>query len=143
MENTCRDTLEEIIAERLEALKMETAGTEEYDKKVKDIVALYGLKLSEDRLDEEASAKASQRGIESEKLEFEKEKLEFEKERLDAEKRAKTEDTKQTWLKVGADIGKILLTFASNGILLLSIMNFDSRGNLPTKYLNFLFKPKL
>lgn len=155
-----RDLLEEVLEKELGILKAEE-DPEKHNQRVKEVTALYELKLGEDRLDEEASSKAMQRGIESERLEVEKEKLEtqrkiesdrlalerdkmdFERDKLEHELKSKKEDTKQGWIRFGADLGKVVLTIAGNAGMLFSIMKFEETGTISNKFLGFTFKPKL
>lgn len=155
-----RSLLEEVLEKELKTLKAEK-DSENHSQHVREVASLYEMKLSEDRLDEEASSKASQRGIESERLEVEKEKLEtqrkiesdrlaferekmdFEREKLEHELKSKKEDTKQGWLRFGADLGKTILTIAGNAGMLAAIMRFEETGTISNKFLSFVFKPKL
>ena len=136
------DKLEDLKSE-IENLKDEEVDAEGHSQRVKEVASLYELKLSEDRLDEEASSKASQRGVESEKLELEKEKIKLERDKMDHELKIKKEETKQGWVRFGADLGKVILTIAGNAGMLAAIMKFEETGTISNKFLNFTFKPRL
>lgn len=129
MEDEVKTMLEEAIRDGFNGLKKTEAGSEQHSKQTEDICKLYGMKLKEDELSDENTAKAMQRGADSEKLERECEL-----------KRVEFGLTQQRAL---LDIGKAIILIAANGCWMRGIMKFEETGSITTKAFGLVPKLKL
>lgn len=127
MEDENKKLLEDAIKRSLESL--DDPKDESYSKQVSDICKLYDLKISEEKIAEDANSKAMQRGADSEKLDY--------------EAALKKEETKQTIFRSIGDIGKTALTLLAYGIWLGQIMTFEQTGTIRSKAFGFIGKPKI
>lgn len=127
-ENKIAALLDEEIEAALAKLKTMDKGSQEYGALVSHIAKLNEQRLTEMRLNADASNKAFDRAIEDEKMVH--------------EKQLKLEETKQTKLKVWSELGKagmgLLTTFG--GILLIG--GYEEFAPMVSKAMQFLPKPK-
>lgn len=127
-ENKIPGMLDEAIEQALKELKDVGVGSPEYGTLVTNIAKLNEQRLAEIRLENENSNKAFDRAIEDEKMAHEKE--------------LKLEETKQTKIKVIADVGKAGLSLLCTGISILAIMSYEEFAPIVSKAFQFVPKPK-
>ncbi len=127
--NETKDLLEEVVNSGLEKLSTLDPTSTEYAQLAATVVKLHEQQMAEVKVDVETDEKALARGAESEKQ--------------DHEQRLKKEETKQTWLKLGCEIGKTLLLIGANCLWMRSIMHFEETGTISTKAFGFIGKPKI
>lgn len=120
--------LDEAIEDAFIRLKTMDKGSQEYNAMVSNIAKLNEQRLTEMRLDADASNKAFDRAIEDEKMAH--------------EKQLKLEETKQTKLKVWADFGKSGLSLLGTAVTVLMIMGYEEFAPIVTKAFQFVPKPK-
>lgn len=121
--------LSNAIEKAFENLEGEKPGSDSYSKQVNDICKLYELQLTEEKLADARNSEAMQRGEDSEKLIH--------------EEAMKKEETKQAMFKVGADVGKTLLTIGAYAIWIWQILTFEENGTVHSFASKFIGKPKI
>lgn len=127
-ENEISGLLDEAIKEALVQLKLLNKGTPEYNSMVANIAKLNEQRMAEARLCAETSGKAFDRAIEDEKMTHERE--------------LKLEETKQTKIKVWADVAKTGLSLIGTIGVSLIIMSYEEFAPIVSKAFQFVPKPK-
>lgn len=129
MNEETNELLTEVVNQGLRKLKELDPVSPEYGNLANTVVKLHEQHMAEVKVETEVDEHALTRGAESEKQLRDEEKM--------------REETRQTWLKVGADIGKTVLLIAANGLWMHSIMRFEQTGNISSKAFGFIGKPKI
>lgn len=145
--------LEDVIRSELgETEYLETGGTEK-SSAVKDLTALYKLKLEDEKLRIEEKEKTERLRLEEEKLKIEEnekiERLRLEEEKLEVEKQANStqirENFKDRIVKICIAGAEIILPLAAYIWLAAKGFKFEETGTFTSstfKGLFGLFKPK-
>lgn len=128
-DNTCKEGLDGQILRIEESMKDLEPTSEAYAKASMVLERLYKLKLEDEKVEDSYSERASQRGLENEKM--------------DHEAMLKLEETRQTWIKAGSDIIKGIIGVLANGVWIKAIMNFERTGTISSKSFGFIGKPKI
>lgn len=127
-ENKIQGMLDEAIEQALDKLKTLDKTSPEYGTLVANIAKLNDQRLSESRLENDSSAKAFDRALEDEKMAHEKE--------------LKLEETRQTKLKMLADLGKAGASLACTMVSIFAIMSYEEFAPIVSKAFQFVPKPK-
>lgn len=127
--NETNELLAEVVNQGLEKLKAMDPTSSEYSQLASTVVKLHEQHMAEVKVDVDANEKAHNRGMESEKLSH--------------EEVLKKEETKQAWLKIGADVLKTVMLIAANGLWMRGIMKFETTGTISSKAFGFVSKPKI
>lgn len=127
-ENKIPGMLDEAIEQALEKLKTLDKNSPEYGSLVTNIAKLNDQRLTEIRLENDSSAKAFDRAMEDEKMAHEKE--------------LKIEETRQTKLKMWADIGKAGMSLGCTIFSIFAIMSYEEFAPIVSKAFQFVPKPK-
>lgn len=127
-ENKISGMLDEAIEEALKKLKTMDKGSQEYSAMVTNIAKLNEQRLTEMRLDADASNKAFDRAMEDEKMAH--------------EKQLKLEETKQTKIKVWSDLGKAGVSLLTTAGSILMILGYEELAPIVSKAFQFVPKPK-
>lgn len=128
-DNNYKVELENIVLDIQEKMGELDPSTEAYSKLASILEKLYKLLIDEEKIESEASERASQRGNDSEQREH--------------EMMLKMEETRQTWIKTVGDTTKIIFGLIANGIWIRSIMRFEKTGIIASKAFAFVGKYKI